>query len=173
MNDSNSGKWSSMSRNNSINLRWALRRLVAVSKILRNRTRISYSVRSCGNLWNSPSNFALSSGDSSSGRRRNSHINERNSFRSAFDNFALYPRVIFFPLAVNGLVELLGDVEAVHHRLGVGQQPAAGVVERLGHVRPVGLHLPPLLRAQFFQALAGRGLVPPFGHGQDGRVRRV
>ena len=42
--------------------------------------------------------------------------------------------MIFFPLAVDGLVELLGDVEAVHYRLGVGEQLAAGGVERRAHV---------------------------------------
>ena len=53
------------------------------------------------------------------GRRRNSHIRDRNAFRSAFDSFFLYARVIFFPLAVHGLVELLGDVEPVHDRPGL------------------------------------------------------
>jgi uncharacterized membrane protein len=41
------------------------------------------------------------------------------------DSFALYARVIFFPLAVDGLVELLGDVEAIDHRPGLGQQSPA------------------------------------------------
>src|SRR5947209_18841415 len=154
MNDSNSGNWSSMSRNNSIKARCACRRFAAVSKIRWKRTRNSYSVRSCGSFWNSPSNFSLSSAVRSSGRRRNSHISDRNSFRSAFDSLALYARVIFFSLAVDGLIELLGDVEAVHHRLGVGQQPLAGVVEGLRHVRTVGLYLPALLRAHFFQAFS-------------------
>src|SRR5271157_348840 len=122
MKAANSGKWSSMSRNNSINARWALRRSVALSKILWNRTRSSYNVRNGGNFPNSLSSFSLSSRESSSGRRRNSHIHERNSFRSARDSFALYARVIFFPLAVDGLVELLGDVEAVDHGPGVEQQ---------------------------------------------------
>ena len=81
--------------------------------------------------------------------------------------------MIFFPLPVHGLVELLGDVEAVHDRLGVGQQPPAGVVERLGHVRPVRLHLPPLSLGQLLQALPARRLVPPLGHGQHLRPLRV
>src|SRR5215831_12860341 len=136
-----------MSRNNSTSARWAFRLSAAVSKTFWNRTRISYNVRSCGSSRNSPSSLSLSSGDRSSGRRRNSHIQERNAFRFARGSCALYARVIFFPLAVNRLVELLGDVEAVHHGLGVGQQRTAGVMERLGHVCPVGLHLPPLLGA--------------------------
>jgi len=86
---------------------------------------------------------------------------------------ALYARVIFFPLAVHRLVEQLGDVEPVHHRLGVGQQPPAGVVERLGHVRPVRRHPPTLLRGQFFQALAGRRLVAALSHRQHRRPLRV
>jgi len=86
--------------------------------------------------------------------------------RSAFDSFALYARVIFFPLPVHGLVELLGDVEAVHHAAGVRQLVPAGVVERLAHVGPVGLHLPPLRLRQLRQAGRGRGLVPAVGHGE-------
>jgi hypothetical protein len=116
-----------------------------VSKICPNRTRMSYSVRSRGNVWNSFSSFTFSSSLRSAGFRRNSHISDRNSFRWAFDSFALYARVIFPPLPVHGLVELLGDVEPVHHRLGVRQQIPAGGVERRGHVRPVRPHLPSLL----------------------------
>jgi hypothetical protein len=93
--------------------------------------------------------------------------------RSAIDSFALYARVIFFPLAVDGLVELLGDVEAVYHRLGLRQQRPTGVVERLRHVRPVRLYALPLRHGQLFQAFPGRVLVPPFGHGQDLRPLRV
>src|SRR5207237_2582516 len=116
--------------------RSAFRRSRPLSKIFWNRTRISYSARNRGNWRKSPSNFCLSSLVRSRGSRRNSHISDRNSFRSAFDSLALYARVIFFPLAVDGLVERLGDVEAVHHRLGVRQQGPAGVVERGRHVRP-------------------------------------
>jgi hypothetical protein len=74
--------------------------------------------------------------------------------------------VIFPPLPVHGLVELLGDVEAVHHRAGVGQPIAAGGMERRGHVRPVGPHLLPLLLRELVQAGPARRLVPPLGHGQ-------
>ena len=74
--------------------------------------------------------------------------------------------MIFFPLAVDGLVELLGDVEAVHHRLGVREQLAAGGVERRAHVGPVRLHPLPLLLRQLPQALLGRRLVAAVGHGQ-------
>ena len=81
--------------------------------------------------------------------------------------------MIFFPLTVNGLVEVLGDVEAVHHRLGLGQELLTGVVERLRHVRPVGLHPLPLRLGYLFQALAGRGLVAPGRHGQHFRPLRV
>jgi hypothetical protein len=87
--------------------------------------------------------------------------------RWAFDNFFLYARVIFFPLAVDGLVELLGHVEPVHHRLGVLEQIPAGGVERLAHVGPVRLHPLLLLLRQLLQALPGRRLVPPVGDGQD------
>jgi hypothetical protein len=73
----------------------------------------------------------------------------------------LYARVIFFPLTVDGLVEVLGDVEAVYHRLGLGQPFPAGIVKCLRHVRPVGLHPLPLRRGHLFQALAGCGLVTP------------
>ena len=74
--------------------------------------------------------------------------------------------MIFPPLPVHGFVELLGDVEAVDHRLGMGQQAPTGGVQGRPHVGPVGLHLPALVLGQLFQArLAGR-LVPPLGHRQ-------
>jgi hypothetical protein len=85
----------------------------------------------------------------------------------------LYPRVIFFSLAVEGLVELPGHVEAVDHRTGVGQQGAAGVVQRLPHVRPVSPDLLPLLWGELAQALTARGFVPPRGHRQHLRMLRV
>src|SRR6266852_3060867 len=131
-----SGKSCSMSRNSTSNARSAFFRSAAVSKMFWNRTRIAYSVRSRGNFPNNSSSLACSSSVRPRGLRRNSHIRERNSFRWAFDSLALYARVIFFPLAVHRLVEQLGDVEPVHHRLGVGQQPPAGVVEGQGHVGP-------------------------------------
>src|SRR5262245_26374741 len=134
---SSSGEKSNMSRNKSIKARWARRRSWAVSKIFWNRRRNSYSVRSLGSFPNSASSFSFSVRDNVRGSRRNSHISARNSLRRTFGSFALYARVIFFPLAVDGLVELLGDVEAVHDRLGLGQQVPAGAVEGLGHVRPV------------------------------------
>src|ERR1700758_1332304 len=137
MKASRSGKSSNMSTNNPTKARCPFRRSAALSKIFPNRTRVSYSDRSRGSLRNSPSSFCFSCSVSSRGSRRNSHISDRNSFRPAFDSFALYARVIFFPLAVDGLVELLGHVEAVHHRLGMGQQLQAGVVERHRHVGPV------------------------------------
>jgi hypothetical protein len=93
--------------------------------------------------------------------------------RWAFDSFALYPRVIFFPLPVDGLVELLGDVEAIHYRLRVRQQRPTGVVESIGHVRPKRLHPLPLRRGQLFQAFPGRRLVAPLGNGQHRRPLRV
>src|SRR5262249_41152249 len=108
MNGSIAGKCSRMSSPNPVNDRKALRRSAAVSKVCGNRTRISYRVRSRGNLANNPSSFALSVSDRSLGWRRNSHIRERNSFRSALDSWALYARVIFPPLPVPGLVALLG-----------------------------------------------------------------
>src|SRR3954453_17001076 len=117
-----------MSRNKPTRSRCAFRRSRALSKIFRKRTRIWYSDRSRGSRRNNPSSFCFSCSVNSSGSRRNSHISARNSFRSAFDSLALYARVIFFPLAIDGLVELLGHVEAVHHRLGLGQQLPAGVV---------------------------------------------
>src|SRR6516164_6086787 len=144
MNASISGNSFRMSSHSPVRWYSARRRVRAVSKIRWKRTWISYSTPSRGSRVNSASRFARSSGDTSSGRRRNSHIRARNSLRSAFDSFALYARVIFFPLPVHGLVELLGDVEAVHHAAGVRQLVPAGVVERLAHVGPVGLHLPPL-----------------------------
>jgi hypothetical protein len=70
------------------------------------------------------------------------------------DNAALYARVIFPPLAVHGLVEPLGDMEPVHDGSSIGQQTATSLVERLAHIRPVGLHLPPLLFRQLLQTLA-------------------
>src|SRR3954449_1464008 len=143
MNESISGKSSSRSSHNPVSDRRAFRRSAAVSKIFWNRTRISCNARSRGSLPNSPSSLAFSSSDRPCGLRRNSHIRERNSFRSAFDSPALYARVIFPPLPVHGLVELPGHVEAVHHRTGVGQQAPAGGVERRGHVGPVRPHLPP------------------------------
>ena len=74
--------------------------------------------------------------------------------------------MIFPPLPIDGLVELLGDVEAVDHRPGVGQQAPAGGVQRRPHVRPVRPHLPPLPLRQSFQALPAGRLIPPRGHGQ-------
>src|SRR5690348_15370461 len=165
-----------MSRYSPSSARNAFFRSPAVSKISLNRTRTSYNFRSRGSRPNNSSSFARSASAKSCGLRRNSHISDRNSFRWAFDSFALYARVIFPPLPVHGLVELLGDVEAVHHRLGVGQQPPAGGVERRGHVGPVRLHLLPLGLGQLLQAPPARRLVPPLGHGQDLRplgVRQV
>src|SRR6516225_5938836 len=166
MNPSNSSEKSSMSRNKPTKARSALCRSWAVSKIFWKRNRSSYSARSRGSFPNSARSFCLSGPDNSQGLRRNSHISERNSFRWTFDSLALYARVIFFPLLVDRLVEQLGDVKAIDHRLGLGQQRPAGVVERLGHIGPVGLHLLPLLKGQLFQAFAGRCLVPPVGHRQ-------
>src|SRR5262249_46450118 len=166
MNGSIAGKCSRMSSHNPVNDRKALRRSAAVSKVCGNRTRISYRVRSRGNLANNPSSFALSVSDRSLGWRRNSHIRERNSFRSALDSWALYAWVIFPPLPVHGLVELLGDVETIDDCPGVGQQSPAGVVERLAHVSPVRLYLPPLLLRHLPQAVPARRLVPPLGHGE-------
>jgi hypothetical protein len=85
----------------------------------------------------------------------------------------LYVRVIFFSLRVDGLVEQLGDVEAIDHRLGLRQQRPAGIVECLRHVRPVGLHLLPLHFGQLFQAFPGRCLVAPVRHGQHRGLFRV
>src|SRR5262249_3915255 len=162
-----------MSRNKPTRARWAFRRSWAVSKISWKRPRISYNFRNRGSLRNSPSSFGLSSSDRSLGFRRNSHIQERNSFRWAFDSFALYARVIFFPLAVDRLVELLGHMEAVHYWLGQRQQVSAGGVERLRHIGPVSPHLPPLRFGQLFQAFPGGGLVPPVRHGQHLGTFRV
>src|SRR5262245_2423897 len=154
MNPSNSSEKSSMSTNRPTKPRSAFRRSAAVSKILWNRCRNSYSVRRRGIFANNPSSFSASCADKACGLRRNSHISDRNSFRCALDSLALYARVIFFPLPVDGLVEQLGDVEAIDHRLGLRQQGPAGVVECLRHVRSVRLHLLPLLQGQLFQALA-------------------
>jgi hypothetical protein len=110
-----------MSSHNPVNDRKAFRRSAAVSKICWNRTRMSYSVRNRGNLTNNCSSFAFSSSDSSCGLRRNFHISDRNSLRSAFDSFCLYARVIFPPLPVHRRVELLGDMEAVHDGSSVRQ----------------------------------------------------
>src|SRR5437763_8398684 len=140
MKASNSGKSSSMSTNKSSKARCAFHRSPAASKIFWKRTRNACSSRNRGNLPNSTSSCCSSSFVSSCGLRRNSHIKERNSFRSAFESFALYARVIFFSLGVDRFIELLGYVETVHHRLGVGQQAPTGVVERLRHVGPVRLH---------------------------------
>jgi len=85
----------------------------------------------------------------------------------------LYARVIFFPLAVDGLVEPLGYVEAVHHGLGVRQQLPTSMVEGHGHVGPVRLHLLPLRFGQLFQAFPGRRLVPPVRHRQHLGLSRV
>jgi hypothetical protein len=85
----------------------------------------------------------------------------------------LYARVIFFPPAVDGLVEQLGDVEPVHHRRRSWQQRLTGVVERLGHVRPVRPHPAALTFAEFFQAFPGGGFVAALGHGQHLGVLRV
>jgi len=70
-----------------------------------------------------------------------------------FVNFALYAWVSFFRWIIDGFVELLGHMEAVHHGLGIWQQLAAGVMERLGHVRPIRSHPLTLLERHFFQAL--------------------
>jgi hypothetical protein len=86
--------------------------------------------------------------------------------RSAFDSFFLYARVIFPPLPVHGLVELLGDMEPVHHCFGILQQLPTGGVEGRAHVGPVRLHLPPLLRRQLLQTLLARRLIAPLGHRQ-------
>src|SRR5947209_12586499 len=113
MNPSNSSEKSSMSRKSPTRARRAFRRSQVLSKILWKRTRNSCSVRSPGTCRNSASSFCLSARVSSCGLRRNSHSKQRNSCRSALDSFALYARQIFFPLAVDGLVKLLGDVEAI------------------------------------------------------------
>ena len=72
--------------------------------------------------------------------------------------------MIFPPLPVYGLVEQLGDLEAIHHRPGLLEQAPAGGVERRPQVSPVGLHLLPLLLGQRLQTLPARRLVPPRGH---------
>src|SRR5262249_44594719 len=145
----------------------------AVSKICWSCTRTSYNFRSRGNFPNSSFSSARSASVKSCGLRRNFPISDRNSLRWALDNFALYAQVIFPPLPVHGLIELLCDVEAVHNSFGVGQQPPAGGVERRGHVGPVRPHLPPLGLGQLLQAPPTRRLVPPLGHGQDLRPLRV
>ena len=78
---------------------------------------------------------------------------------TVFVSFALYARVIFFPLAIDGLVEVLGDVKTVDHPPGVGQSVPAGVVEGLPHVGPVRPHLPALRRGEFLQAFLAGGLI--------------
>src|SRR5579884_3283942 len=173
MNPSSSGKCSSIRRNSPTNSRSACRRLVAVSKISANRTRIAYSSRSCGTAPNSASNSCFCSSVSASGRLRKCHILERNCLRSARVSFALYARVIFFPLGVDRLVEQLGDVEAVHHRPRLGQQRLTGVVEGLPHVRPVRPHPAPLTFAELSQALPPRRLVAALGDRQHLGVLRV
>jgi hypothetical protein len=85
----------------------------------------------------------------------------------------LYARVIFPPLPVDRLVEQLGDMEPIYHRLRIRQQLPAGGVERRAHVGPVRLYLPPLLGREVFQAFPGRRLAPPLGHGQHFRPVRV
>jgi hypothetical protein len=81
--------------------------------------------------------------------------------------------VIFSPLPVHGLVEQFGDVEAVDHRPGLGQQAATGGVVRRPHVGPVGPDLPPLLLGQLLQTLPAGRLVAPLGHGQHFGPLRV
>src|SRR3954470_16031689 len=151
MNGSIAGKCSRISSHNPVSQRRACRRSLAVSKISWNRTRISRSFRKRGSFSNSPSSLAVSSSVRPLGLRRSSRISERNSFRWALVSFALYARVIFPPLPVHGLVEQLGDMEAVHDRSGIREEAPAGGMERRPHVGPVGLHLLPLLVRQLLQ----------------------
>jgi len=87
--------------------------------------------------------------------------------RCAFVSFALYARLIFFPLLVNRFVKPLSDVKAIDHRAGVAQEHATGGVESGTHVGAVGLHPQALRFAQLFQAFAGSRLITPLRHGQD------
>ncbi len=81
--------------------------------------------------------------------------------------------MIFFPLAVDGLVEQLSNMKAIHHRLGLWQQVSTGVVKRLSHVGSVRLDLQPLLGSQFFQAFSGGCFIPARFHGHDLGTFRV
>src|SRR5947209_5050833 len=165
MNPSNSVEKSNMSRNKPIKALWACRRSLAVSKICWKRSRKAYSVRSRGSFPNNASSFCLSSRDNSCGSRRNSHSSARNSLLGLRQLGLVRPRD-FFPLVIDRRVEQLRHVEAIDYGLGVGQPFPAGIVERRGHVGPVGLYLLPLPFAQFFQAFLGRGLIAPVRHRQ-------
>src|SRR6516164_9324472 len=152
-NFSRSGKASMASKHNFVNANDAWRRRVVVSKIVLKRTRSSYSVRSDGICVNNFSSLARSSGVRSLGSRRNSHICERNSFRSAGDNFALCCRVIFFSLAVDGVVPQLGHMKTINYSSRLGQEPSTNAVVRRTHVHPIAPHPGTLRRRQTFQAL--------------------
>src|ERR1700735_3278765 len=84
--------------------------------------------------------------------RRNPHIRERNSFRSAFDNFCLYPRVIFFSHTIDGFTKQLRDMESINHCLGILQQLPTCLVVGCPHVHTITKHPLTLLRREQFQA---------------------
>src|SRR5438874_10860168 len=139
----------------------ALRRSGAVSKMILNRTRRSYRVRSWGIRANSLSRLSRSFSVRLAGSRRISHISERNSFRSARDSFALYARVIFFSQPVEGFIPQLGHVKAVRDASGVWQRLLACLVEGRPHIHAVAVHLRPLLGRQAFQTGTSGRLVTP------------
>src|SRR5271154_4639752 len=159
--------------NSSVSANAACRRFVAVSKMALKRTRRLYSVRNAGICANSFSSFCRSSSVRLSGSRRISHISERNSFRSARDNFALCARVIFFSQPVEGFIPQLGHVKSVDHATSVRQSLLARLVERRAHVHAVAVHLLALLEGQALQAGPSGRFVPPGLHRQQARSLRI
>src|SRR5512135_1762656 len=134
----------SVSRRSRLHHRAAVVRSPAVSTISLKRRRTRSNSFSFVIFSNRPSNACRSSGVKLSGSRRKAHICERNAFRSALLNFALYSRVIFSK-CIDGLVELLGHMEPVDHGTAVLQPLGARCRIGRAHVHSVGPHLLALL----------------------------
>jgi hypothetical protein len=81
--------------------------------------------------------------------------------------------VIFFALAIDGLVEQLGHMKAIDHPLGIRQQGGTRLVVRRPHIHAVAPYLFPLRRGQFLQAFPSGRLIAACLDGQDVRLLRL
>lgn len=81
--------------------------------------------------------------------------------------------MIFFSLAVDGVVPQLGHVKAIDDAVGVGQQLGTRLVVRRRHVDPIAPHPGALLGRQQFQATPCRRFVASLGHRQRPRLLGV